>query len=438
MRLSHERPATRWALLSAMWILVACVATFDALAMRDYVDLLDASSVLPTTGLPLARSAPADYADAQTWVQLAVGLSEHRGWRVRATDIDNAPRGREVHWSSAFVHLVAVAGYFRRAFTDEPVGTAIERALAWFNLPLFLGIVILFSSLVARTAGGAAGVLIGFGMLGHSSFYAGFAPNYVDHHGILSAASFGTVLGAVLMGGGWFAPDDRSAKIGVAFSSYRASRRAACLSAICGAIGMWISAPSVIPTIAFVGIAGAIAAFIPSKRNGEEGTAFAGDLWRLWGRVGGSVALVAYLVEYAPSHLGMRLEVNHPLYAVAWVAGAELVAVVGDWRINGIRLPRLRTGLALLGLLAAPFAILIGGPAVFALRDPRLLALHTHIAEFVSLRTAIQLLGRDSLNRFIVDFALLVPIGLMFTTRVRARSLIAFGSLVVLGASALA
>jgi len=79
-------------------------------------------------------------------VRSALAGQEGTHWQIRHTDIDNAPFGREVHWNSAFVHLIAAAGRIRQSMTGEPLPAATERALAWFNLPLFLGVVILFSS----------------------------------------------------------------------------------------------------------------------------------------------------------------------------------------------------------------------------------------------------------------------------------------------------
>jgi tetratricopeptide (TPR) repeat protein len=138
--------------LSCVWALIAWLAVLDALAVRDYVALLDDSGRSPPDALPLRRSAPADYADAQTWVRYALQLHESRSWQLRHTDIDNAPHGRNVHWNSAFAHLIDLGGRARSAATGEPFATATERSLAWFNVPLFLGLVILFSAWIARIA----------------------------------------------------------------------------------------------------------------------------------------------------------------------------------------------------------------------------------------------------------------------------------------------
>lgn len=430
MHFSSERRRTRWFILVVTWAIVAWLAVLDSLAVRDYVSMLDESSLLPADSLPLARSAPADFADAHTWVRYALAVEEGGPWRVRWTDIDNAPVGREVHWSSGLVHVIAAAGRLRSAFTHERLPRATEGALAWLNLPLFIGVVVFFSSWVARRAGAAAGVLIAFGMAGHRWFYDGFSPNYVDHHGLATAASFGVVLGVLFMGAGWMR-DAHDAPSLLPASGTQA-RSAAILSAVCGGLGLWISAASVTPTIAIVGLGGATASWWLGPRMRRDGAEFNGELWRLWGRVGAGVALLAYLVEYAPNHFAMRLEVNHPLYALAWLGGAELVALLVERRVRRGRTPAWRLVLASLALAAPVIAIALGGARVFTPIDPGIARLHRAIEEFYNLPALVRALGGGTAWQFVIGFVLTVPVLLAVRSRQRDRLLVVFASIVVL------
>ena len=64
-------------------------------------------------------------------------------------------------------------------------------------------------------------------------------------------------------------------------------------------------------------------------------------LFRFWGLVGGGASVAVWLLEYFPNHLGLRLEVNHPLYAAAWIGGGEVLRVAaheGWWREGALRL----------------------------------------------------------------------------------------------------
>jgi hypothetical protein len=394
-RLSDERPLVCWIILGCTWLLVLGLALSDTLAVRDYVALLDDSGTLPTDSLPLRRPLPAPYADAQTWTRLAVTSDSGGGWQIRHTDIDNAPKGRDVHWNSAFVHLIALSGRLRAITTGEPTPLATERALAWINLPILIAVVIGFSAWIAARAGAAAGVLVALGMIGHRWFYDGFAPNYVDHHGLLTAASFGCVLGAMFLPG---ASDEQASS----------ARGAAILSAICGGLGLWISAASVIPTIAAVGVAAVIVALL---RPDSADPAFATEaaLWRLWSRLGAAISFAAYLIEYAPSHLGMRLEVNHPLYALAWLGGGELVASIVGRGSHAPRARRRRIVVAAVLVIAPLIAIVIGRARVFLPLDPTVARLHGYIDEFSSFFSMARRLGTSFIARYVLALILLLP-----------------------------
>lgn len=408
--------------------MVAWFAARDAFAVRDYIALLDESGTLAPDSLPLRRSVPSAYADTRTWVRYALAIDEGGPWRVRRTEDDNAPRGREVHWNSAFAHLIAYAGRMRHDRTGEPVGIATERALAWFNLPLFLMVVVLFSGWTARRAGAAGGVLLAFGMLGSRWFYDGFAPNYVDHHGLLSAASFGVALGVLFMGAGWYRPHGEGTSL--LPTSREDARAGAVASGIAGGFGMWISAASTIPTIAIVGLAGVLAMVWFGPRAESEHAGFDADLWRLWGRVGCATALVAYLIEYAPSHFGMRLEVNHPLYAFAWLGGGELIAMIGETRVSKEKPPLWRVVTAIIVVLAPAIVIVAAGPsAVFIPGMPRMARLHDHIEEFLSLPAVFRVRGAAFGTRFVQGFVLLLPCVLVVRSRQRDRVIIAYAAI---------
>jgi hypothetical protein len=119
----------------------------------------------------------------------------------------------------------------------------------------------------------------------------------------------------------------------------------------------------------------------------QAGARFDAAAWRLWGRVGAALSLCFYLLEYAPGHVGMRLEVNHPLHALAWLCGGEVIAdVIERWHHPAEKNWRglARLALAVAGVLAVPVAIRIGGPMVFAMSDPFMSGLHERIGEFQS------------------------------------------------------
>lgn len=431
----REPLRARWLAMLVTWLIVAGIAIAETIAVRDYIAILDDSGTLPTDLIPLTGIVPADYADAYTWTRFALSVDETGAWRMRHTTIDNAPIGRDVHWNSAFIHLLSLAGRVRSMAWGEPVTVATERVRIWLNLPIFMCIVVFFTSIAAWRFGTGAGVLLSFAMLGYRWFSDGFAPSYIDHHGLLSAASLGVVMGLMLMGAGWRSPAPDPVSV-LPASEFQA-RFGATLSAVCGAIGMWISAASIIPIVAFAGIAGALASAWFAGEAVRNGFVFDGDLWRRWGRIGCGGSLLAYLIEYAPHHFSMRLEANHPLYALAWLGGAEIVAAIGDWRAKGITPFRLRIWLAALGL-AAPLAIVaLLGARVFSPLDPRMIVVHAGIKEFLSATRLIQSTGPWMIGRLATGFVLLTPMALILR-RSTSRVSIAFLSITSVLAVALA
>jgi hypothetical protein len=397
--------------------------------------MLDDSGTLPAESVPLRSTVPADYADAYTWTRLALGSNGAPLGRVRETQIDNYPAGREVHWNSAYLDLIASAGRLRAAALNEPLETATERMRVWFNLPVFLAVVILFSAVAAQRYGAGAGVFLSFAMVGFPWFYDGFAPSYLDHHGLLTAATMGVVLGAFLMGGGWIQGKEDARSLLPA--DREQARFGALLSAVAGGVGLWISAASVIPTIAFIGVAAVATGLWLGRETAAGGAMFDASLWRLWGRVGAIGSIVAYLLEYAPRHFGLRLEVNHPLYALAWLGGAELVAAILDWRINQRKLAAWQMAASGAALIAPAIVVALAGPKVFVPLDPRMERVHAQIKEFFSIARLLRETGSWVLPRFVLGFLLLVPV-LLVLRKSASRYMMAFLSVVALLAVATA
>jgi tetratricopeptide (TPR) repeat protein len=165
----------------------------------------------------------------------------------------------------------------------------------------------------------------------------------------------------------------------------------------------------VIPTIALVGLSGALAGVWLGRENVADGAKYDPSLWRLWSRVGATGSIIAYALEYAPRHMGFRLEVNHPLYALAWLGGGELVALIVDWRINDRKPEWWRVVAAVAVLVAPAVVVIVAGPTVFIPVDPRMERVHSQIKEFFSIRRLIHESGAWILSRFALGFALVTP-----------------------------
>lgn len=380
--------------MAVAWAVCAVALYLHASTMRDYLDIVSQlglrGAAAPAT--PLQQPFPAFAADAQTWVRHSLSLLEGNGPQLRFTTIDNAPYGREVHWNSAWAWTIAAAGALDHWLTGVPLAQGVERMTLWLTPFTLLLLMVGISSWVARRAGALAGVVVAIAMVGHPRVYEGFFPSYVDHHGLMTVAVFGMSLGVLFMGAGWWKPSEGD--VTILPRSEVVVRRAAVMSALFGAFGLWVSAASMIAPIVIVAVSALIAALLQGRRLIETGTSFDAEAWRLWGRVGAAGGMVFYLIEYFPSHLGFRLESNHPLYALAWWGGGELMAQLGERIVASpqqrwARLGRLALPLAAVAI--APLTILLGGSRVFVIADPFLSRLHhDYIQEFLPLWRSIQ------------------------------------------------
>lgn len=349
--------------LALAWALAALLLFSDARNVRDYLARTSAFGLRgeAQAATPLAQTYPEFAADAQTWVRHALSLAEGDSLRLRHTTIDNAPEGREVHWNSGWAWAIAAAGGVQHLATRIPYPNAVEKATLWLAPLALLAAMVVFSSWALRHLGLMAAIFIVAAMTLHERLLEGFFPSYVDHHGLLGVSVLGTVLGAVAM--------------------VRGIRAGAAFSALCGAFGLWVSAASVAPAIAATALAGA---FVSAWHPGDS------RAWRLWGAIGAGTSLVFYLAEYFPLHMGLRLEANHPLYAVAWLAGGEIVARLAE---DERRSP-LEMAWPWLALLALPVTIALGGTQVLSFTDPFMARLHGHyIREFLPMWTTLAQAG---------------------------------------------
>jgi tetratricopeptide (TPR) repeat protein len=430
MQITQESRGTRWFALVATWSVCAVVVLLHTNAVRDYLAMVDAMGRRPgvETTTPMRHVVPSRYADAQVWVRHAIAAEASGNARVRFTTDDNAPQGRDVHWASPLLWMVRLAGRF----------TDIESAIPRFNAPLFLGLMILLSGWAARYAGAGAGVLVAIAMTGHNRFHDSFAPANIDHHGLLAACVLALVLGLLFMGAGWWKPNLGGTFTTLLPSDATRARRAAVISAVGGALGLWISAASMLPAIAICGAAGLMVALLAGGAVMRDGARFDPGVWRLWGRTGAALSTLFYLVEYAPDHLGVRLEVNHPLYALAWWGGAEIVASLAEVKVD--RSIHLRRGLwkrlilPALAVLTVPAVIFQWGERVFVLGDPFIADLRHYVLEGKSLPAVARSFGFGAIAYQLASAVLFIPaLAIGWRARGEGMALLGFATMVAAG-----
>lgn len=328
--------------------------------------------ILPTSGI-----------DGKWWVLHTEKMLRDGGWRVRETRIDNSPDGREVHWSSPLLWLLAGLSRVLATFSGGNATNHVATAAIYAGPLLFLIGLAVFAALVVWRYGWNAGTCAILVIGTSSPILQFFRLGDCDHHGLVS---LGALIGVFCLAAG-----------GAGYQAIRGheDRRARAWfigGGVASAAALWISAATEIPVLAGTAVAVLATAFLNRRQDGIKPAA---PLWRLWGLSGGITSLVLYAAEYFPNHLGWRLEVNHPLYALAWMGGGYLLAcaVTGIHDAPRFRFSRWELGPALLCLIlviAPALAISLFPDRVFWVSDRFLLELHNrHIVEFQPLLSVL-------------------------------------------------
>ena len=355
--------------------------------------------------------------DSFLWVDHARGLANTGTWRLRATRFDNAPDGRPVRWSSGLAWWLMGLGRIWADVHDAGIEEGIERAGVWACPILFLGCVALLSGIAMRYGGVLAAATMAVALLASGDVYGGFLPGEPDHHGLAAVCALGTLFGLTIA-----IADPRAARFGVV------------LSALAGATGLWISAITQSFTFVFIGIGIlCVLAWLHYRRPGVDGRlgsaagahgdssgesrqpreeetsrqVHPGDhvvpglfdpaTWRLWGRIGALASIVFYVFESVSDAVSWHVEVNHPLYAIAWLAGAEMLAM---WSEAGPRFRTAKLGACAMFVISPALAILTLGEQAHAMRDPFLAALHARISELQPISDVLRVGDASVLQAF--------------------------------------
>lgn len=314
---------------------------------------------------------PAGSADTAHWIMQTQSMLHGGETRIRHVEYDNAPRGREVHWAIPYRAWLATLAWLDASLSGRPLGASVERA-ALVAGPIMLTLILLgLVPFIARNVSKTGAVFAGAGAIAAFPFYVDFLPGRADHHGLVNTCALLTVLF-------------------IGASHRETARRWFVASALAGGLGMWLSAATLTPVLVGLGLGVLVAAVL--GRGSPHAHAWLGEptLFRLWGWIGGAVSLAAYVLEYFPSHLGMRLEVNHPLYSLAWAGGGEaialLVRLIRDGK-RGVPVQDLARGLAGAALVfVLPITIAATRATTFAVSDPLVWSIHSlHISEIQGL-----------------------------------------------------
>ncbi|MBE7158326.1 MAG: hypothetical protein INR62_07805, partial [Rhodospirillales bacterium] len=344
----------------------------------------------------LAAQAPPAQLDADSfcWINLVQHQIAAGELRNRHQSADNLPDGRESHWSASFAWwllVLATPVHFLggRAWPDA----VADVAAAANPILLALTLVVLARWLWRHAGAWTAGItVVTLSTLVGVEWDFGYGRP--DHHGLHLIAFLGMLLNALGAGLGWVqtGQDKRCPFKGplVRPRPWPDARRGMIWSGIFGGVGLWIGATQQMFVIGAVGAAAGLGSLMFVRTGSADdavGSAvqFTPSLWRLWARVGALTSLGFYLLEYFPAHLSMQLEVNHPLYALAWLGGGELIYTAGEWARDRRRPDRrgwMRIILGIACLMGLPLAAFAGPADWYLLRDPLSLRTWSLVNEF--------------------------------------------------------
>lgn len=298
--------------------------------------------------------------DGCCWVALTQEHARTGAIRLKTFAFDNAPYGREEHWSSSLAWWLWLVGAGDHLVTGQPMEAAIAWSSLWANPLLFALALLALAAGFGRKLGAWP---IGILLITLASLWGvqwDFSYGRPDHHGLHLIAFGGMILCALAGGLGWVAEEGE-----------RQARAWFAASGGFGAMGLWIGATQQCMGIGALGV-GAMLGALWFARPGQSPVRFVPELWRRWARFGAAGSFGFFLLEYFPSQMQMRLEVNHPLYALAWLGAGELMWVIGRARVDG-KVPRggwVRTALAVVAVAGLPAAVLLGPRAWCVLREP--------------------------------------------------------------------
>lgn len=278
--------------------------------------------------------------DSLHWImQTQQMLAEHH-WRIRHVSYDNAPEGRAVSTPSPYRWWLGLVGFADHVVSGRPIGLAVTHAALYAD-PVLQGVALLVLTTFAAWAFNgfaATWFTLGFAML--FPFATVFQAGAPDDRGLAAIAALSVLL-VVL----W-------ALRGAAQSG---SKRWI-FAGVIGGCALWISVQTAVPALLGVMLGSVIAALRRGKSSAEAVPA-----WRAWSYAGAATTLLAWLLEYAPSHLGnWNIEFVHPLYALAWLGLGEVLAQLTSID-RSVRPFRVRTfGFCLLGFATVvPIAVIM-------------------------------------------------------------------------------
>lgn len=307
------------------------------------VSALGGGSERPAVAAPAATEltagngliVPGQLTESYHWLAQTQRMFNRGEWRVRHIDYENAPFGRAVHTPSPYRWWLGLVTWGEHLVSGRSSAQSVERAALVADPLLHALLLVVTALLVAWRFGAWPAALAAFGCATLFPLAAGFLPGAPDDHGAALVFALWSVLFLVAGAGSpraksWFA-----------------------LAGVAGGLGLWLSVSGQGPILVGIAVGALFAGWIARSPGANAILP-----WRGWAVAGATTTFVAYLVEFAPAHLGeWQLGVIHPLHGLAWLGAGELLARAAEWIQTGKRPQTFRSVAAVLVALAALAAL---------------------------------------------------------------------------------
>lgn len=398
-------------LLHLLIVTTGCIIAFFFLISTT---LKDASDLDTVVGLntPLEFSSDPAYSsiksniidrpvyidtDSYYWITFARSMVENNNKRVRFTSTDNAPYGREVHWSNSYIYYHLILGKIYSTFSGDNLSRSIEITGRYANT-ILAGIFGLFWAIVFyKKFNFIIASIFPLTLFLFGDIQSQIRTGNADHHALQMLLFLSQLLSFFLAGAGFITASIKETCDSGILNHFTLrptmeARWWIMLSSFFGAFGLWVSATHFSLIIGIIGISGLLSVIfwkiISRKKDPDNELHPYPELWRWWGVSGATFSIAFYLLEYFPDHFSMRLEVNHPLYALAWLGGSEILFRVSnilqaDRLIFLLKKSFLPLLFGLCAVLFLPVLIIFGNESYHFIHDSVLLRTHSGISEFM-------------------------------------------------------
>lgn len=272
-------------------------------------------------------------------------------WRIRHVNYENTPFGREVHSPSPYRWWLGIVTWGIELVTRRPTGRALEMAALWAGPLLQLILLAAGTVFVARRFDRTRAAVFAGGLAALFPLAGEFLPGVPNDHGLAIACAGSSVL--LLVDG-----------------IRRGSQLSFIFSGVAGGLGLWVGVATQLPVLIAVAV-GALLLAIWGKFQPSKTPLHPPLPWNSWALAGAATGLAAYLIEYFPRHLEMRLQTNHPIYGLTWIGLGMALTLVETWRMSGAK-KRFGVGImAVLALAALPVAKVLTDSSAFLIANPQ-------------------------------------------------------------------